>query len=135
MINIQLNNMSLWVFLNKNLEIPVEHFFIGVIKFRWKWKYTTITQKISFIDTLLYYVFFSFIWLALPIFVRKLKGRWFSFFYLERCCYFRKRMRICLDNHSITQTQKRNRYCIVYILFCSLLLFPTISLFTTARFT
>lgn len=135
MINIQLNNMSLWGFLNKNLEIPVEHFFIGVIKFRWKWKYTTITQKISLSTH--YYImgFFSFIWLALPIFVRKLKGRWFSFFYLERCCYFRKRMRICLDNHSITQTQKRNRYCIVYILFCSLLLFPTISLFTTARFT
>lgn len=83
--------------------------------------YDNHTKNLLYRHIIILWVFFSFIWLALPIFVRKLKGRWFSFFYLERCCYFRKRMRICLDNHSITQTQKRNRYCIHFILLSSAL--------------
>lgn len=82
--------------------------------------YDNHIKKISFIDAYLFYGFFFFHIIEFThypfFFVRKLKGHWFSFFCLERCCYFRKRMRICLDNHSITQTQKRNRYCIVYIL-------------------
>lgn len=69
-------------------------------------------------------IWFSLNWFTLfpSIFFTDNKGSLVWLFCLERCCYFRRRMRISLDNHSITQTQKRNIGIVLYTFYHFILL-------------